>query len=196
MLSFVRINVSRRVDVASKAPKAKFTSHPITSNSGLQSLPSQHKSLSKFTTLTSSRLFSTSSAVKDDKKDVKASFMDGGEFHRLNDPSQGKIDEFGNYKTAEGVAMPTQSSGGLTKRNNADISELDIFEGQGAVITAYSESGFVINEEYTEGSVLMFPKRFWAWKPKTLDEITLETLAPIWLHNPVPRTLSHSFSYA
>lgn len=120
--------------------------------------------------------------------------MDGGEFHRLNDTSQGKIDEFGNFQTAEGVAMPTQSSGGLTKRNNADISELDIFSGEGAVISAYSESGFVINEEYTEGSVLMFPKRFWSWKPKTLDEITLEMLAPIWLHNPVPRTLSPSFS--
>lgn len=136
----------------------------------------------------SSRHFHSTWQVQEQEKPEKPSFLGAGEFHRLNDKSQGRIDEFGNFQTAEGLAMPTQSSGGLTKRNNSDISELDIFEGEGAVITAYSESGFVINEEYTEGSILSFPKRFWSWKPKTIQEITMENLAPIWLHNPVPRT--------
>ena len=89
--------------------------------------------------------------------------------------------------------MPTQSSGGLTKRSNEDISALDVFEGEGTVVTAYSESGFVINEEYTEGSILTFPKKFWSWKASSMDDITIANLAPIWLHNPVPRTPQSQF---
>lgn len=113
--------------------------------------------------------------------------MNREEFRRLSSKEEGTVDETGNYTTPQGVAMPTQSSGGLTKRNNSDISELDIFGGEGAVITAYSESGFVVNEEYTEGSVLMYPERFWSWTPSEIDEVTIESLAPIWLHNPTPR---------
>ena len=91
--------------------------------------------------------------------------------------------------------MPTQSSGGLTKRDNDDISKLDIFEGEGAAITAYSATGFVVHEEYTEGAILAFPKKFWSWNAASVDDITIEKLAPIWLHNPAPRTLSFgSFS--
>jgi hypothetical protein len=106
----------------------------------------------------------------------------------LKGSGEGSIDEQGNYRGVGGLAMPTQSSGGLTKRSTDDLSSLDIFEGEGAAITAYSPTGFVINEEYTEGPILAFPKKFWAWNVKTMDDITIESLAPIWLHNPAPRT--------
>ena len=114
------------------------------------------------------------------------------EFNRRSNTDGSTIDEHGNYTGSGGVAMPTQSSGGLTKRNNEDISSLDLFEGEGAVVTAYSESGFVINEEYIEGSIISFPKKFWTWTATSMSDITIENLAPIWLHNPTPRTSSFS----
>lgn len=146
------------------------------------------------------RLYSDVPSNQSAKDAAQKSFMGTEEFRRLVNKDEGTIDESGNYKAPGGVSMPTQSSGGLTKRNNTDISELDIFGGEGAVITAYSESGFVINEEYLDGSLLSYHDKFWSWTPTNMDEITMENLAPIWLHNPTPRTylltpinpLSHS----
>lgn len=134
------------------------------------------------------RKFRSSSWIRSQKKPEEVGFQGKNEFTRRTNTDGSKIDEFGNYTAPGGIAMPTQSSGGLTKKNNEDISSLDIFEGEGAVVTAYSESGFVINEEYTEGSILAFPKKYWSWNATSMSDITIENLAPIWLHNPVPRT--------
>jgi uncharacterized protein len=136
-----------------------------------------------------SRYFSCSARANSQPAHGGTGFGGSDEYQRLAGSNRALIDENGNYTAPGGVAMSTQSSGGLTKRNNTDIGSLDIFEESGAVVTAYSETGFVINEEYTEGSILCFPERFWSWNVSSLEEITIETLSPIWLRNPVPKIL-------
>ena len=188
MLSLAVLRSSGRLQVTHKPSKAATSSTSFTARLSSSSAAYRPQSTSIFKTKLYSRHIHTSKLALSQPNDQNDTFRGAGEFKRLVPRNADKIDESGNLSTSEGLSMPTQSSGGLTKRNNSDISELDIFEGEGAVITAYSESGFVLNEEYTEGAVLAFPQRFWSWSPQTLDEITIESLAPIWLHNPVPRT--------
>lgn len=135
------------------------------------------------------RHFSQSTNLWNKKDAEKApSFANMDEYRRLKDPNAGTIDDQGNYQAPGGLSMPTQSAGGLTKRNTEDFTSFDIFGNEGATITAYSESGFAIGDEYADGSVVIFPKRFWTWNVSSIADITIESLAPVWLHNPTPRT--------
>ena len=134
------------------------------------------------------RWYSVVNEKKGVAKGEKERFKEIEEYTRLAGNKGGEIDEFGNYTTENGVKMPTQSSGGLTQRKESNLGSLDVFGEEGAVVTAYSPLGFVINELYSEGPLLCFPDRYWSWRCSNMDDLSASKLAPIWLRNPVPRT--------
>ncbi|CAK4085296.1 unnamed protein product [Aphanomyces euteiches] len=51
-------------------------------------------------------------------------------------------------------------------------------------ITEYDDGGFVVNEVNMRGAIALFPEIAMLWKPKTMDEITKESLTVFTVANP------------
>jgi hypothetical protein len=74
------------------------------------------------------------------------------------------------------------------------LEEFDLFSGSNkplVQIKGYNDYGFLFNpNQEVRGSVIVFRDGFFSWNVKTFEELTLESLIPIWLHHPVPGTWS------
>jgi hypothetical protein len=72
------------------------------------------------------------------------------------------------------------------------IYHFDLFSGAekpSVFIKGYSDYGFLFNSnEVVVGSVIVFRDGYFSWNVKMFDEITFESLAPVWLHHPIPST--------
>jgi hypothetical protein len=70
------------------------------------------------------------------------------------------------------------------------IYDFDLFSGAEKPlvhIKGYSDYGFLFNtDEVVIGSVIVFRDGYFSWNVKLFDEITFESLAPVWLHHPIP----------
>jgi NADH dehydrogenase [ubiquinone] 1 alpha subcomplex assembly factor 3 len=73
------------------------------------------------------------------------------------------------------------------------LEEFDLFSGSSkplVQINGYNDYGFLFNvDDAVMGSVIVFRDGFFSWNVKTFEEITIESLTPIWLHHPLPNLL-------
>merc|ERR1719215_578089 len=61
----------------------------------------------------------------------------------------------------------------------------EMLEESGKVsISEFDDNGFVINDVYLKGSVLVFPHTALMWKPSQFEDVTEDSLALVGLTNP------------
>lgn len=71
----------------------------------------------------------------------------------------------------------------------------DLFGGEKSSysIRAYTDTGFVIDNDYIEGPICLFGDDFFSWNIKSPKDINIESLTPLWIHNPTPRIYIFEF---
>ncbi|KAH9110676.1 hypothetical protein LEN26_013667 [Aphanomyces euteiches] len=65
-----------------------------------------------------------------------------------------------------------------------DMHQEMMMDSPKVAITEYDDGGFVVNEVNMRGAIALFPEIAMLWKPKTMDEITKESLAVFTVANP------------
>lgn len=57
------------------------------------------------------------------------------------------------------------------------------------IVSSYDENGFVVNDMYYQGSVLLFPKAALLWRPQSVSEIQPQSFTAVEISNPITELL-------
>lgn len=99
---------------------------------------------------------------------------------------EAKIDPVNRSTYMQQKNAPSPAKRTMAEGTPQDITKLNILEDNGVIIGGYTANGYIINDNLIPSALLCYPSTFWAWNVKNIEDITIDSLAPIWLHNPAP----------